>query len=171
MGLLAFAFAECHMLASVHDLAMNCVATPLGYHGCQADIFYALSNLKNAMEFARPIPGWIPSTPEVRGGAVDGLAQRHLAIAIHFWAPWNGSDPPMERSIQAIAERFAGRVAFFSCNVDLEENIELCKRCHIATVPTLVIWASRELKPPIIGWQPEQEKLAAAIESRLREPE
>lgn len=77
----------------------------------------------------------------------------------------------MDRSIQAIAERFTGRVAFYSCNIDLEDNFALCKRCRIATVPTLAIWASGELKPPIIGWEPEQERLAAAIEWRLREPE
>jgi hypothetical protein len=122
------------------------------------------------MDIARPMPGWIPSTPSVRGEAMDDLAQRHSAIAIHFWAPWNGSDAPMDRSIQAIAERFAGRVAFYSCNVDLEDNRVLCKRCHIVTVPTLAIWASGELKKPIIGCGPDAEQRAAAIEARLGEP-
>jgi hypothetical protein len=118
------------------------------------------------MEIHRPIPGWIPSTPDVRGGAVDEFVERHPAIAIHFWAPGNGSDPPMDRGIQAIAERFSPRVAFFSCNVDLPDNAAWCRRCGVATVPTLATWVSGELRGLIVGCR-EPDQLAAEIESRL----
>lgn len=122
------------------------------------------------MKTHRPIPDWTPSTPEVRGRNVDDVVRRHFAVAIHFWAPWNGSDPPMNASILAIADRFVGRVAFYSCNVDLNDNVELCKHCRIANIPTLAIWVSGEQKLPIVGLR-EPDELATDIESRLCDAE
>jgi thioredoxin-like negative regulator of GroEL len=122
------------------------------------------------MEISRPIPGWRPSTPDVRGDAIADLLQQHSAIAIHFWAVWNGVDPPMDRSIQDIADRFAGRVWFVSCNVDLEENVELCRRFGVATVPTLGILVPDRQPQLLVGHRPP-EQLAAEIETRLNEPE
>lgn len=122
------------------------------------------------METSRPIPGWRPSTPDVWGDAIADLLQQHSAIAIHFWAVWNGVDPLTDRSIQDIADQFAGRVWFVSCNVDLEENFELCRRLSLATVPTLGVLAAGRQPKLLIGHFPPK-KLAAEIETRLYEPE
>jgi thioredoxin-like negative regulator of GroEL len=107
--------------------------------------------------------------PEIRGSEFDEFAQLHTAIAIHFWASWNGVDPPTDRSIRAISDRFVGRVAFYSCNVDLEQNVSLCKRCGVTAIPTVAVWGNGRLRQLIVGLQ-EPERLAAEIESRLSEP-
>lgn len=121
------------------------------------------------MSISRPIPGWIPSTPEVRGDAALDLVQRHAAVAIHFWAPWNGADPLLDRSLQALAERFKDRVVFYSCNVDLAENREFCQQCGLANVPTLAIWVSGRLRRMLVGFR-EPEPFAVEIESQLAPP-
>jgi thioredoxin-like negative regulator of GroEL len=122
------------------------------------------------MKVSRPIPGWRPSTPEVRGLTVEDLVQQHPAVAIHFWAPWNGADPPMDRSIQTISDRLAGRVVFVSCNVDHEENGELCQRCGFKNIPALGLLISGHQPVSIIGYR-DPETLACEIESWLNEPE
>ncbi|WP_165223894.1 thioredoxin family protein [Aquisphaera insulae] len=114
----------------------------------------------------RPIPGWTPSTPEISGASIHDLAQRHPALAVHFWAPWNGHDPTMDRNIQPIRERFAGRVHFVSCNIDLAANDELARRCRIRNVPTLVVLVDGDPREPIVGCR-GPDTLAAAIEVRL----
>jgi hypothetical protein len=105
----------------------------------------------------------------VRGPSIDDLAQRLPAIAIHLWAIWGAHDVPMDRSIQAIAGRFVGRVYFVSCNVDLEENVELCRRCRVMNVLALGILVAGMPRRPIIGFR-DPELLAFEIESRLRDP-
>ncbi|CAN5914424.1 hypothetical protein BH23PLA1_BH23PLA1_04930 [soil metagenome] len=117
----------------------------------------------------RPVPGWEPSTPGVRVGAIEALVQQHPAIAIHFWAPWNGVDPLMDRAIQHISKRFSGRVGFFSCNVDLEGNAELCRRFGVVNIPALGILMSGHPTQLIMGYR-DPETLAGEIESRLDEP-
>ena len=118
------------------------------------------------MDVARPIPGWSPSTPEVRGAALDELAREHPVLVVHFWAAWNGVDPLTDRSIQAAAIRLSGRVRFVSLNVDLAENVELCRRYGLATVPTLLVLQDGRPRRLIVGHRGPDE-LVADIEARL----
>jgi thioredoxin-like negative regulator of GroEL len=90
----------------------------------------------------RPIPDWRPSTPPINPEAFEQLLKEHAAIAIHFWASWNGCDPVLDQSIQSIASEFAGRMSFYSCDVDREENADLCKRCRVVTIPWLAVFVS-----------------------------
>lgn len=122
------------------------------------------------MDVPRPIPSWKPSTPAVRGLTIEELVQQHPAVAIHFWAPWNGQDPLMDRSLQSISGRFAGRVVFVSCNVDLAENRELCQRCGFKNIPALGLLVSGQEPISVIGYR-DPETLAGVIESWLNEPE
>ncbi len=121
------------------------------------------------MNFARPIPGWSPSTPEVRGPAIDDLLRQNPAIAIHFWAAWNGVDPLLDRSIQEILDRFIGRLWFGACDVDLSENAELCGKFGVANIPAIGILVSGRSPKLIVGYRDPQ-RLALEIERRLYEP-
>ena len=114
----------------------------------------------------RPISGWRPSTPEIMADGFASLAESHPAIAIHFWAQWNGVDPPMDESVQAVAPRFAGRLHLVSCDIDRPENQRLCQRSCIANVPTIAVFNKTELSGTIIGLR-EPEQLAAEIERLL----
>lgn len=118
----------------------------------------------------RPIPGWNPSTPDMRGQALDDLLRLHPAIVIHFWAPWNGIDPLMDLSIQGIAEEFDGRVWFGSCNVDLSENLTWCRRFGVANIPALGLSISGRPPKLLMGYR-DSNRLAKEINSWLNEPD
>ena len=119
-------------------------------------------------EIYRPIRGWRPSTPEIVANDFPRLASSHPALAIHFWAAWNGVDPPADRNIQAIAGRFAGRVHFVASDVDHAENRPLCDRCRIANVPTVALFRGEVLQGLVVGLR-EPNQLAAEIQELLRE--
>jgi hypothetical protein len=75
----------------------------------------------------------------------------------------------MDRSIQAIARRFVGRVYFVWCNIGLEENVELRRRCRIMNIPALGMLVARMPHRPVTGIR-DPEMLAFEIKSRLRDP-
>jgi thiol-disulfide isomerase/thioredoxin len=134
----------------------------------RATEFSSLAEL--AIETARPIPGWKPSTPDIGEQSVEALCNQFPAVAIHFWASWNGVDPRMDRSIQQITDRFANQVKFFSADVDSECGTELAQRFGVATVPTLVVLRSG-VKPRLVIGLRDAETLADDVESRLSGPE
>jgi thiol-disulfide isomerase/thioredoxin len=103
------------------------------------------------MDIPRPIPGWKPSTPAVPGGKIASLTQRHPAVAVHFWASWNALDKSMDESVQAIANLFEGRVHFASCNIDLPENLDLCRRSGFANIPAISVFVGDYVSKPIVG--------------------
>lgn len=115
----------------------------------------------------RPIPGWQPLLAEVVGDGLDALLTANPAVAVHFWAVWNGVDPPMESSIRAIPDRFAGRVLFVACDVDREENVGLCRRFGVVTVPTLAVIASGHPPSFVVGYR-EPNALALEVEEALK---
>ena len=110
----------------------------------------------------RPISGWHPTTPEILADGFASLAESYPAIAIHFWAQWNGADPPMDQSVQVIARRFTDRVHFVSCDVDCPDNLQLCERARVATVPTIAVFKKGELQGTVSGLR-EPEPLADEI--------
>jgi len=121
------------------------------------------------MEFARPLPGWTPSTPTLTGGQIEELARKYPAVAVHFWAPWNGVDRLMDDSIQAVSNRFDERIFFASCNVDLPENSDICRRCRFANIAAVSVIKGDCVCDPIIGYRaPDQ--LVNEIEKRLVKP-
>ena len=117
-------------------------------------------------EIARPIPGWKPTTPDIGRESLERLGDEHSALAIHFWAVWNGADPLMDRGIQQIANQFANRVKFFSANVDTECGMELQQRFGVCNVPTLVVLRP-DIKPRLIVGYGGAEELADKLESLL----
>jgi thioredoxin-like negative regulator of GroEL len=114
----------------------------------------------------RPIPGWTPATPAVDPSSFDELVAEQPAVAIHFWAPWNAHDPTFDDSIRAVAPEFAGRVSFRSCNVELPENLPLCLRFGVNTVPSLAV-VVRGQQRRLIGGALPPERLAKELTARL----
>src|SRR6516162_3822947 len=95
---------------------------------------------KTVYDYPRPIPGWKPSTPAVDVSSFEQSLTEHPAVAVHFWATWNGHDQVLDRSIQAIVAQFSGRLAFMSCDADSRENESLRGQCKIAMVPALAVF-------------------------------
>lgn len=119
------------------------------------------------MIIARPIPGWTPSTPPIVGKSCLASLDDQATIAVHFWAPWNGVDPPFDELLRQLAGRFASRVPFYSANIDLEQNRSLCELCQVLNVPVLSIRVNGVWQQPIVGCRATAEELAAEIDSRL----
>jgi hypothetical protein len=117
-------------------------------------------------EIHRPIPGWRPSTPEIVADDFVSLASAHPALAIHFWAVWNGADPPLDKNIQAIAGRFAEPVCFVSCDIDRVDNRPFLERCGIANVPTIAVFKGTTLQGMIVGLR-KPDQIAVEIEKQL----
>src|SRR4051812_17850629 len=120
-------------------------------------------------EIARPIRGWKPTTPDLGRETLEALCNECPAIAIHFWAPWNGGDPLMDHGIQQIANQFANRIRFFSVNVDTERGVELAQRFGVANVPTMVVLRP-DIKPRLVVGYGGAEDLANKLESLLLVP-
>ena len=114
----------------------------------------------------RPLPGWRPSTPEIIGSEINVLTQRFPAVVIHFCAGWNSHDRTMDRMIVAIQEQSEGRVSFVSCDTDLPENANLCRRCRVVNIPALGVIVASEAQRTIIGLR-QTAQLVGEIESRL----
>ncbi len=119
------------------------------------------------MIIARPNPGWTPSTPPIVGESNLATLDERTTIAVHFWAPWNGIDPPFDELIRQLADRFASRVLFCSANIDLEENRGLCEQCQVMNVPALSIRVNGVWQQPIVGYRANAEELATEIDARL----
>src|SRR5690606_5335161 len=118
------------------------------------------------MSIARPIPGWIPTTPPLVGESDVAQLDDQTIIAVHFWAPWNGVDPPFDELLRQLADQYASRVRFYSANIDLEENLKLCQQCQVLNVPALSIRVNGVWQQPIVGCRATADDLAAEIESR-----
>jgi thioredoxin-like negative regulator of GroEL len=103
----------------------------------------------------------------VSGDSLESRLQQSEAIAVHFWAPWNGADPLMDRSVQDIVGQFTGRVQFLSSNIDTEPGAALAKRFGVANIPTLVILTLNQ-EPRLIVGHRDAVELAHQIELRLR---
>jgi thioredoxin-like negative regulator of GroEL len=117
-----------------------------------------------------PVPGWRPSTPRVTAATFDEVLQLHPAVAVHFWAVWDGHDVTMDRRIRAVQPQFAGRIHFVSCDTDEPENRALCERCDVANIPMLAVFVGGEVRLPVRGL-PSPDDLAKELEERLAAPD
>jgi thioredoxin-like negative regulator of GroEL len=98
-----------------------------------------------------PIPGFVPKTPPVTSASIASVMDAHTVVVIHFWAAWNGADPPMDERLASITGRLPFKTHFTSCNVDDPECVDLCKRCGVANIPYLAVIVDGELRPGIMG--------------------
>ena len=87
-------------------------------------------------------------------------------VIVHFWAEWDGYDITMNRHLEATRGRFSGRAAFFSCNIDREENWELCYGLRIPNMPWVVVFAGGMPQERICGNR-TPDTLAAEIGASL----
>jgi len=74
-------------------------------------------------------------------------------VLIDFWAPWCGPCRMQGPVVEAIAEKYAGRIAVYACNVD--ENPDLASRLEIYSIPTLVLYRDGEAVERFVGVTPQ----------------
>lgn len=105
----------------------------------------------------RPIRGWKPTTPPITAANYEAVCNAHQNVAIHFWAEWNGVDPPFDREIANLPPEILALVHFVSCHIDDPQNEPLRNRLSIATVPSLAIVVNGRFNGSIVGMRTSDE--------------
>ena len=72
---------------------------------------------------------------------------------IDFSAVWCGPCKMVSPVIDALSEKFAGRIAFF--NADVDENNELAAKYGIQNIPSLMLLKNGEAVDMKVGFMPE----------------
>ncbi len=73
-------------------------------------------------------------------------------LVIDCWAPWCGPCRRVGPVIEALADEFAGRIAFAKLNTD--ENPQVAAQYRISAIPTLLLFSSGMLVGQITGAYP-----------------
>ena len=81
----------------------------------------------------------------VRGSAVP--------VVVDFWAEWCPPCRAIARSLDELAEEFAGRVAVAS--VDTDANPDVTRRYRVLSMPTLLTFRDGEPVTGMVGARPK----------------
>jgi thioredoxin-like negative regulator of GroEL len=87
----------------------------------------------------------------------EAVCAAHQNVAIHFWAEWNGVDPPFDRAIATLPPEILALVHFVSCHIEDPQNEPLWKRLSIATIPSLAIVVNGKPNGLIVGMRTSDE--------------
>jgi thioredoxin 1 len=86
------------------------------------------------------------------------------AAIIDFSAEWCNPCKMLAPVLEQVSEELDGKVDFF--NVDVDENMGLATRFHIASIPAIVLLKDGKKAAITVGFQPK-ETLQQWIESNL----
>ena len=97
----------------------------------------------------------------------DNLAEIKSAdyAVLDFWATWCGPCRMLSPTVEALSEKYAGKVAFGSVNVDEEEKIAI--DYHISVIPTLYFLKKGVVFNKTVGVRPASE-LEGIIEDMIK---
>ncbi len=123
-----------------------------------------MSNLRNQSGF-RPISGFVPKSPPVTGDSIKTVLAAHSIVVVHFWAVWNGADPPMDEQLETVAKRLPFKIHFVSCDVDDPECSTLRQDLEITNVSFCAIYVNGEFRSGIMGLVATDELILRLIEA------
>ena len=91
-------------------------------------------------------------------------AMKAPVAVVDFNATWCGPCRMLAPVLEDISEKYAGKVSFFS--VDVDENPGLAMQYRISSVPCLVLLKNGEFADQAVGFRPEPQ-LTAWIDGNL----
>ncbi len=115
----------------------------------------------------RPIAGFVPASPPVISNSIQSVLDSHSVVLIHFWAAWNGADPPMDSQLALATKKLPFAVHVASCNIDDPQCLDLCKRCGVVNIPYVGVFVDGELRPGIMGLRGADQIATLVTESSL----
>ncbi len=88
------------------------------------------------------------------GCALQDLISKRSIVVIHFWAKWNGYDPVVGERLEALANEFGSRILFVACDIDNEDNFQICRDAGIMSVPAVAVFVKGKQTMRRIGVLP-----------------
>ena len=88
----------------------------------------------------------------------------NLPVLVDFWAPWCGPCKMLTPTIEALAEKYAGKVAVGKLNTD--DNRQAAINYQINSIPTLIVFKGGKPVDRILGLQP-QDRIAQLLEKHI----
>lgn len=76
-------------------------------------------------------------------------------VVVDFWAPWCGPCRVLSPVVDALADKFEGKVLIVKCNVD--DNTEMPAQFGIRNIPALLFFKGGQLVDRIAGAVPQNE--------------
>ena len=95
----------------------------------------------------------------------EAEAMKAPVAVVDFNATWCGPCRMLAPVLEDISEKYAGRVSFFS--VDVDECPGLAMQFRVNSVPCLVLLKNGEFADQSVGFRPEPQ-LTAWIDSNLK---
>ena len=92
------------------------------------------------------------------------VVQSQLPVVVDFWATWCGPCRMLSPIVDALAEKYDGRVSVLKCNVD--DSTDIPVKFGIRNIPTLLFFKDGELVDRLVGAVPQAE-LEKKIEALL----
>jgi thioredoxin 1 len=96
----------------------------------------------------------------------DGTFQQDVLdseqpVLVDFWAPWCGPCKMLTPTIEALAEKYAGKVKIGKLNTD--DNRQAAINYQINSIPTLIIFKGGKPVDRILGLQ-TQDRIAQLLD-------
>jgi len=83
------------------------------------------------------------------------VLQSDVPVLVDFWAPWCGPCRMMGPIVDAVAEKYAGRVKV--CKVNVDEAGDIAGKFGVRSIPTLIIFKGGQQAETVVGALPEVE--------------
>lgn len=83
------------------------------------------------------------------------VLQSERPAVVDFWATWCGPCRMISPIVDQMAEKFAGQVDVFKCNVD--DSSDVPAKFGIRNIPTILFFKGGELVDRVVGAVPQAE--------------
>lgn len=85
-------------------------------------------------------------------------------VLVDFWAPWCGPCKMLTPTIEALAEKYSGKIKVGKLNTD--ENRQAAINYQINSIPTLIVFKGGQPVDRILGLQP-QDRIAQLLDKHV----
>ncbi len=94
----------------------------------------------------------------------DDVLSSSEPVLVDFWAPWCGPCKMLTPTIEALAEKYAGKVKIGKLNTD--ENRQAAINYQINSIPTLIVFKDGKPVDRILGLQ-QQDRIAQLLDKHV----